>query len=47
MHQSSMNPQQEERMTNDKKTISSKTGAGTTGQIHLKDWDYNIFSHNL
>ena len=47
-HQSSINPQQEERMTNDKKTtISSKIGAGKTGQIHLKNWDYNIFSHNL
>ena len=47
-HQSSINPQQEERMTNDKKTtVSSKIGAGKTRQIHLKDWDYNIFSHNL
>ena len=47
-HQSSINPQQEERMTNDKKTtVSSKIGAGKTRKIHLKDWDYNIFSHNL
>ena len=37
----------EARIYNGEKTDSLINGAGTTGQLHVKEWNYNIeFQHH-
>lgn len=32
----------EERLYNEEKTVSSIIGAGKSGQLHWKEWNYHI-----
>ena len=34
------------RIYNGEKTDSSISGAGKTGQLHVKEWNYNTFYHH-
>ena len=36
----------EAEIHNGEKTISSISSGGNTGQIHVKEWNYNILQHN-
>ena len=35
----------EARIYNGEKTVSLISGAGKTGQLHVKEWNYNTPSH--
>ena len=37
----------EARIHNGEESISSISDAGETGQLHAKEWNYNIFSHHI
>ena len=43
----SINLTEEARIYNEEKTVSSVSGAGKTGQVHVKEWNQNILCNTI